>query len=248
MPYPILAYHNVAPMPRLALNRRLYLAPWRFALQMRTLAALGYRGVSLREGLPYLAGNKSGRIVILTFDDGYRDTLTHALPVLRRFGFSATCFLVAAELGRYNRWDTVHWEVRKALMNPGDVEHWLAAGMDIGSHTLNHPYLTRISGAEQLLEIERSKRMLEATFSRPIEHFCYPYGDFDADCVRAVRASGYVSAVTTKRGFASAPDDLHTLKRICVNGERGWLRFVLQITTGYENLRGAKVNREAAVY
>ncbi len=90
--YAILTYHQIdlAPPPPAAF-RSLYVAPDSFARQMRWLKRLGYRGLSMRDLMPYLRGEKVGKVVGLTFDDGYCNNLHHALPVLQDCGFTATC-------------------------------------------------------------------------------------------------------------------------------------------------------------
>ena len=98
--YAILTYHQIemAPPPP-ATFRSLYVAPASFARQMRWLKRLGYRGVSMGALMPYLRGEKVGKVVGLTFDDGYCNNLQHALPVLQELGFTATCYVMSQLLG-----------------------------------------------------------------------------------------------------------------------------------------------------
>ena len=94
-PIPILVYHQIsAAPPRGAPFRGLYVAPQSFARQMALLKLMGYRGLSMGALLPYLQGEKNGKVVGITFDDGYQNNLSHALPVLVRHGFSSTCYVV----------------------------------------------------------------------------------------------------------------------------------------------------------
>ena len=89
---PILMYHNIARAPRdLRVYRSLFVSPAAFARQMWLLRRFGYTGLSMSAAMPYLQGERSGRIAIITLDDGYVDNLDSALPVLQRYGFSATC-------------------------------------------------------------------------------------------------------------------------------------------------------------
>ena len=88
---PILTYHNVDVPRRGAPLQGLYVLPRRFRMQMRMLKWMGYRGLSMSGLLPYLRGEKRGKVVGITFDDGYLDNLVHALPVLLEYGFQATC-------------------------------------------------------------------------------------------------------------------------------------------------------------
>ena len=146
-PVPILTYHNIGTPPDGATHPGLYLALDKFRAQLALLARHGYRGVSMDEGLPFLRGERQGRVAIITFDDGYLDNLELALPALREHGFSATCYLVAEHIGGFNAWDSEKLRVRKPLMDLPRIRDWLAGGMKIGSHTLTHPHLTRIEPA-----------------------------------------------------------------------------------------------------
>nr|MDQ6882249.1 polysaccharide deacetylase family protein [Pseudomonadota bacterium] len=95
-PIPILTYHQVdRPPPRGVPYRGLVVAPDAFARQMALLRMLGYRGLSMTALEPYLRGDQAGKVVGITLDDGYVNNLEHALPVLRRHGFSATCYIVS---------------------------------------------------------------------------------------------------------------------------------------------------------
>src|SRR6185312_7285680 len=123
MATPILMYHNVAEVPD-ALHpdgRCLYVTPAAFAAQMGLLARLGWRGVSMSEAMPYLRGEKRGRIAAITFDDGYLDNLENAMPVLRRHGFSPTCYIVNGCIGKHNLWDTAKLGVKKPMMTVGQL-------------------------------------------------------------------------------------------------------------------------------
>jgi peptidoglycan/xylan/chitin deacetylase (PgdA/CDA1 family) len=223
---PILSYHNVAAAPAGAEHPGLYLRPAQFRWQMRVLKWLGYRGVSIAEGLPYLLGEKRGKVAILTFDDGYKDNLHNALPILREFGFTATCYLVADCIGAHNRWDSAKLGVEKPLMDLGEIRAWLDGGMHVGSHTLSHPHLPQLNSAEKRREIVESRAQLESLLSVPIEHLCYPYGEHDADCVAAAEQAGYRSAVTTTRGAVKKGDAMLSLRRGGNSGRKADWKFL----------------------
>src|SRR5450830_633760 len=103
---PILMYHQVdVEPPKGSPMRGLVVSPGTFAKHMWALHALGYRGLSMTGLEPHLRGEKQGRVFGITFDDGYANNLHRALPVLQRYGFSSTCYVVADLIGQYNRWD-----------------------------------------------------------------------------------------------------------------------------------------------
>jgi peptidoglycan/xylan/chitin deacetylase (PgdA/CDA1 family) len=234
---PILCYHNVATAPHDARFKLLYVSPDRFERQLWTLRRLGLRGVSTGEGIARLRNATARDCVVLTFDDGYADTFTTAAPLLRRYGFRATCYVVSGALGTYNRWDAEHLGENKPLMTREQLEQWLAADMEVGSHSLSHQRLHELPADAALYELTASRAALRDLLGVPIEHFAYPFGQFTAATVELVRRAGYTSAVTTLRGMARTGDDPLRLPRILVNGERGLWRFLLHLATPLERLR-----------
>ena len=234
---PILCYHNVAAAPSDARFKLLYVAPEKFERQLWTLRRLGLRGVSTSEGIARLRQGTARGCVVFTFDDGYADALTTAAPLLKRYGFQATCYVVSGAVGTYNRWDAEFLQERKPLMNREQLDQWLAAGMEVGSHSVSHQRLQEAPRNVALDEIAESRAALRHTLGVPIDHFAYPFGWVTADLVELVERAGYASAVTVLPGVARASDDPLRLPRVLVNGERGLWRFLLHVATPYERLR-----------
>lgn len=234
---PILMYHNLGTPPPGARLRSLYVRPQAFFRQMRLLRLLGYRGLSMGAAMPYLRGERQGRVAVITFDDGYADTLEHALPALQTQGFSATCYVVSDKIGQYNDWDADTLGVRKPLMDLDQLRVWQAAGMEIGAHSRSHPHLPDCSDAQLQDEVAGSKAALEHLLGVPITQFCYPYGDHDARVVAAARAAGFDAATTTRRGRARSGGDLLQLKRVLVGGHNWLYLFALKLESAYEDRR-----------
>jgi peptidoglycan/xylan/chitin deacetylase (PgdA/CDA1 family) len=234
---PILCYHNVAAAPGEAPFKLLYVSPDRFERQLWTLRRLGLRGVCIGEGMSRLRNSTSRGCVVLTFDDGYTDTLMTAAPLMRRYGFGATCYVVSGAVGTYNSWDAEYLGERKPLMGREQLDQWLAAGMEVGSHSLSHPRLRELPQDQAREEIAESRAALRNLLGVPIEHFAYPFGHFTAGIVELVRCAGYSSAVTVLPGVARSSDDPLRLPRILVDGERGLWKFLLHVATPYERLR-----------
>ena len=114
---PILMYHQVdAEPPKGSPMRGLVVEPATFARHMAALNALGYQGKSMGDLLPYLKGQKRGKVFGITFDDGYENNLRCALPVLKRFGFTSTCYIVANQVGKTNGWDKERGVLQVPLM------------------------------------------------------------------------------------------------------------------------------------
>jgi peptidoglycan/xylan/chitin deacetylase (PgdA/CDA1 family) len=233
---PILCYHNVALAPADARFKLLYIAPERFERQLWTLRRLGLRGVSTSEGMARQREATARGCVVLTFDDGYTDTLTSAAPLIKRYGFSATCYVVSDAIGTYNRWDAAHLQGTKSLMSHEQIEQWLACGMELGSHSCSHARLRELPKETARSEIAGSRVALHKRFGVPVEHFAYPFGQFNAETADLVRSAGYLSAVTVVPGVARPSDDRFRLPRILVNGQQGLWRLLMQLAAPYERL------------
>jgi peptidoglycan/xylan/chitin deacetylase (PgdA/CDA1 family) len=238
-PIPILMYHQIDTPPAKGTPMRgLTVSPTSFGRQMALLSALGYRGLSMRNLEPYLDGRQQGKVFGITFDDGYRNNLQHALPVLQRYRFTATCYGVSGLPGGANQWDAEIGVPQKPLMNDSDWQQWLAAGMDIGSHTRFHVDLTTLDDAAAKTEIYQSKTEFEQRLGTEIRHFCYPYGRFDERHQRMIQDAGYITATTTRRGRVTENDDPFALRRVLVAKSTDPLRFWIKVATAYEDRRG----------
>ncbi|MHA6763525.1 polysaccharide deacetylase family protein [Streptacidiphilus sp. PAMC 29251] len=214
--------------------------PERFAQQMAWLRRHGLRGVALDELLRAHAVGRGAGLVGLTFDDGYADLARHALPVLRRNGFTATAFVVAGRLGDHNVWDK---GPRKRLLNRDQVRRLADGGVEIGSHGLLHRSLPGLPAAELIQETRSSREQIEDIVGRRVSGFCYPYGAVDRRVVEAVRESGYTYATA----IAHSPlTGRWALPRSYV-GERdnGWRLRAKQVRHRMRGLR-ARSDEESA--
>jgi len=198
---PVLTYHHVGPRRPGARLKGLYLSPKLFSRQIGELAEAGFSTPRFDLILSGPSGDGARRQVFLTFDDAFLDVFEHALPRLQERRFSGVLFLVSDLLGKTNEWQQRAGDVVERLMDEGQVREWLAAGQEIGSHTRTHPRLTQLSPAAAAEEIGASKKSLEDRFGIPIEHFCYPYGDWNEPVRDRVAAAGYKTACTTQSGI-----------------------------------------------
>jgi len=206
---PILTYHKLGPRPARVRLKGLYVSESLFQRQLQELHKAGYSSGWL-EGA---AGPFVEDRIVVTFDDGYVNVLRHGLKPLAESGFRAVQFIVADLLGKTNQWDIAAGEAPEPMMDAAQVREWLAAGHEIGSHTLSHPYLTRISKREAAEEIKSSLKKLQDLFGRPIHHFCYPYGDWNEVTRDFVCEAGYKTACTTEPGVNSSANSPFALKR-----------------------------------
>ena len=247
---PILMYHQVDEAPAKGSPMRgLVVTPAGFSRQMAALNALGYQGKSMGDLLPYLNGQRGGKVFGITFDDGYQNNLRYALPILKKYGFTSTCYVVANLVGQSNSWDLPRGVKQVPLMDAKELQAWVDAGQEVGSHTLNHANLAELTAAEQAVEIEQSKVKLEALVSQKggVRHFCYPYGGLNKTAVEYVKAAGYLTATTTVRGRAVAgPSDALLLPRVLVSRTTTWMQLLLKCLSRYEDKRA--VNHPSDVY
>lgn len=235
-PIPILVYHQIAAAPpRGSPFRSLYVAPDAFARQMACLKLLGYTGLSMSALQPYLLGEKFGKVVGITFDDGYLNNLTHALPALSKQGFSSTCYAVSGLLGKTNVWDESLGIAQTPLMNEAQIRQWVAAGQEVGSHTRRHIDLTANDDEVCRVELALGKSELESIIGRSADHLCYPYGRYTARHTAMAGQLGFVSATTTQRSRCHAQTDLLQLPRVPVLRSTSLPVFWLKIATGYED-------------
>lgn len=238
MKIPILMYHQIDVPPKRGTSLRgLIVAPSSFARQMALLKWLGYRGLSMRDLEPYLAGEKQGKVVGITFDDGFQNNRQNALPILRKHGFTATCYAVSQAIGGTNSWDSGKGIEQKPLMTADDWRQWLQGGMEIGSHTRNHADLRKLDPAQAADEIAGSREDLQNQFGCEVRHFCYPYGWFSDAHKKLVEQAGYRTATTTHRGKVAVPADPYALNRIMVARATHLGLFAAKILTGYEDRR-----------
>ena len=234
-PIPILMYHSIAAMPKGTVMRSLHVPPKLFKLQMWLLKVFGFKGLSMGELQPYLVGEKQGKVVGITFDDGFKNNLVEALPILKKNGFSATCYIISQNIGGINHWDLGKGIDENPLMDENEIKEWIDSGMEIGSHTQNHVRLAEIDIETATKEITQSKFDLEKQFNCPVEHFCYPYGSYNNEIVAISKRAGYSTATTVSRGRAKSGDNLFTLPRIPITHRTFVHLFLMKILSKYED-------------
>jgi peptidoglycan/xylan/chitin deacetylase (PgdA/CDA1 family) len=239
-PVPILTFHQIAPAPdKGTAFRSLSVAPVLFERQMSFLRTLGYQGLSMTALQPYLRGERTGKVIGITFDDGYLNNLTHALPVLQQFGFSSTCYCLSAMLGQANSWDRHNGVPPSELMSAAHLRQWLAGGQEVGAHTRHHVRLTDVDAQTAQVEIALCKTELEQCTSAPVDHFCYPYGQYTPEHVLMVGQAGYVSATTTQRSRCHAGDSVLELPRVPVLRRTSRPLLWWKLVSHYEDKRRA---------
>lgn len=233
---PILVYHQIDEAPaKGAPFRGLYVSPAAFARQMALLKLLGYQGLSMTDLQPYLTGEKTGKVVGITFDDGYLNNLSHALPVLQKNGFTSTCYVVDGLLGQTNVWDKKIGILQTPLMTAEQLQQWVAGAQEVGAHTTHHIDLNEADDATARAEIVQSKPRLEQLIGQAVRHFCYPFGKFSKQHIAMVNEANYETATTTVRGRVQVGVSLLELPRVPVLRSTSLPVFWLKVATKYED-------------
>jgi len=211
---PILLYHTISDGVQGELQRYA-IPPAQFEEQLRYLAEHGYRSVTLDEWQSASRRGRSlpGRAVMLTFDDGYRDFLTAAWPLLRAYGFTALVFVVAARAGETNVWDSL-WEQELPLLNWDEIRELAADGVQFGSHTMTHPRLTALSTEQLTQELMQARLVVERELDTSVTAIAYPWGAYDATVCKMAWACGYEYGMTIRTGHVSGQEPLLELPRI----------------------------------
>jgi peptidoglycan/xylan/chitin deacetylase (PgdA/CDA1 family) len=219
-PIPILTYHQLDVLPpALPEHAPFVVTPSAFARQMKLFHTLGYRGLSMSQLEPYLKGEAFGKVFGITLDDGYLNTLQHALPVLTKFGFTSTCYVVSSELGGSNIWDQPAGMRPQPLMDERELAQWLAHGQEIGGHTRNHVNLLKCDEETAFNEISGCRHDLQQRLGISVSHFCYPFGQFAHSHVDMVMSCGYRTATTQIGARSRHTDHLFMLPRVSFNAQ-----------------------------
>ena len=228
---PVLMYHKVSPDPKSG-GLGMRVTPARVNLQMQYLAKNGYHTVKLIELADFIKADKTlpPKSIVITFDDGYLDNYKYAFPILKKYGFTATVFVVADYIGKTNDFDAAkELQPVNQLLGWNEINQLSDYGITIGAHTLNHVSLTDITLPEARYEIENCKLVLEKQLGTSIEAFAYPYGHYNNQLEEIVKESGYTIAVTTKQGWATPESDPYAIKRIRIRGDYNLRKFINEL-------------------
>ena len=211
---PILAYPRIYPD---GLNTDI------FEQQLQYLKDCGYYNASWedwqsakRDKIPL-----PGKAVLLTFDGGYLDFFNYAFPLLKRFDFTATVFLVAESIGKTNSWEKADSE-EVQLMGWPEIWQLRDAGIEIGSTSATYQPLTNLSPTEIVREGAKSRAILERGLGKSVKCFAYPYGSVDKIVEHLVGAIGYNYGVSYESKFSDFKDSLLSLPRMQITAENFW--------------------------
>jgi peptidoglycan/xylan/chitin deacetylase (PgdA/CDA1 family) len=201
---PILIYHSVRPYidsdsPAV---RRYIATPDTLEKELAYLKENGYASVSFDDLASRLTRGTElpAKPVIISFDDNWQSQYVYAVPLLKKYGFTATFYIWVAVVGM------------KHHMSWDEVMEISAAGMQIGCHTMTHPFLTRVKDDQALKrEIAGARQRIEAEIGKPVTSIAYPFGQYDQRVVAAVREAGFTTARSTWPGVVHSTEGLYSL-------------------------------------
>jgi len=175
---------------------------------MQCLANHGFHVISLHQAVIAIKahGGLPSRPVVLTFDDGYADFFTAAIPIMQSHGFTATDFVISGRMGQWS------------FMTPSQVVAADSMGFTIGAHTVDHVALAAQSASRAKWEIRTSKSTLESLLAHPVLDFAYPYGSYNGYDMAQAQSAGFETAVSTLYGTVHSSGQLFYLSRMRVGG------------------------------
>lgn len=203
-------YHHIADPPpgADAIRRDLSVSPQAFEAQLRYLVEAGYQPITLGDLIYHLSLGTPlpEKPVILTFDDGYEDHYTNAYPLLKKYGFVGTFFIITEPVD----------SGRAGYMTWAQIEIMSTAGMEIGSHSYTHLDLRGQSVDYIIWQAVGSKEAIEARLQQPVRFFSYPSGRYDEQVINVLRSANFWGAVTTEAGLEQSSRRTFALRRIRV--------------------------------
>lgn len=209
---PILAYHFTgAPIDEQ--DAPLTVATDAFERQVRYLIESDFRIIGLHQLQEAFFSRRAARSAVITFDDGRDCVFREAFPVLKKYGATATVFLISSRIGN------------PMFLSRDQISEMADHGISFGSHTVSHRRLSLLTTAEKRIELEHSRSELQHLLQRVVEFLAYPYGDFDAETQRLAVSAGYRGALSSRTGLAEAASDPFALPRVGIRRHDDVNRF-----------------------
>jgi peptidoglycan/xylan/chitin deacetylase (PgdA/CDA1 family) len=208
---PVMNYHSVNIDP----GNVVVISPAKLEEQMQYLADNSYHVLTLQQFIDIWEGKAEAppKSVLLTFDDGYTDNYTEAMPILKKFNFPATLFM------------TPGWVGQDGYLNWEQVEEMRSNGWDIQPHGMSHTSLPKLNKEEQLYEITEARKLIEEKFNTKANVFCYPYGHYNKTTLSILKEHEFLFGFTIEQGRADPTQSPYELRRLFVNGEEDLKMF-----------------------
>lgn len=208
---PILTYHSIDSSRSV-----ISLGADQFERHMAFLAASGFTVVPLSRVLKLKNSREDfpDKSLAITFDDGFKNFFDAALPVLRKYGFPATVFLITGRCGKDNYWPgQLRGIPRLEMLDWKDIEEAANQGVEFGAHTVTHPNLTHLSKEQYADEILESKAIIKERVGEDVKYFAYPYGVFSHEIHHFV-GENFEGACSVEMDFVTKRSDSFLLPRV----------------------------------
>ncbi len=231
---PILMYHQVSNVVHP--NFREYTVTTEmFTSQMRILKRLGFNPITFNQLFSYKRGTGilPRKPIIITFDDVLVDAVECTVPILEEFGFKAVFYVPTDYVGRKSSWMIPDVDVEFPLVDWVEIRELISKGFEIGSHSITHPHLDKISSKDCYRELEGSRKKLEQKLGVEIRHMAYPFGEFDESVRELANNAGYYTACAGESYIANSNSHLLSLPRQNVGMSDNMVEFLLKIHFGY---------------
>jgi peptidoglycan/xylan/chitin deacetylase (PgdA/CDA1 family) len=218
---PILIYHSISHDATTKF-KQFVVSPTLFAKHMAYLHQHEYTPITVSQFIYTRTREGSAlpeRPVVLTFDDGFADFFTEALPVLQHYGFTATLYIATAFVNGTSRWMQHEGEGTRLMLTWDQLVKITKCGIECGAHSHCHHQLDILPLAIAREEIAQCKRLLEYHLGQKVLSFAYPHGYHSAAIQRLVREAGYTSACAVKYAMSSETTDPFALARLFVNAD-----------------------------
>jgi len=229
---PVLFYHKIGYPPPEAKLVNLYVTPENFYKQLKYLKLRGFRTINcetyfkIRRNLM----NPPYKPILITFDDGFKNNYTYAFPILKKFGFIATIFIVVGDIGKKVRWEESEEDLPEEILSWEEIKEMHRYGIDFQSHGFTHRHLDALPVEEVEEEIKNSKRILEENLEKKIEFFAYPYGSYNEKVKEILKKHGFKAGFTTRKGKER---DLYEIRRVGIKYKHKLWKFIRYVEWKY---------------
>lgn len=196
MKTPILVYHKVDEKFEFGITR---VTPRQFEKHIKFLCENGYKSLTVSESRDLKSENE--KFICITFDDGYKNVFDFAFPILKKYAFKATVFVISNFVGKYNDWD-FGFGIKFKHLNWDELKILSENGWEIGSHSANHICLTLLDDEEIKYELEASKYEIEKNLRINVKSFAPPFSRYDAKIVKLALDCGYEGIYPLTNGIA----------------------------------------------
>lgn len=214
---PVLMYHSVG----FDKNNPLVITPEKLEEQFKYLKANNYYTITLDNLYSYFINGIQipEKSVVLTFDDGYKNNYTELFPLLKKYNFTATIFMITSCIDNSANY-----------LTSAELKEMSCYGIDIESHTVNHEHLKTLTKGAQLDTLIQSKTFLEKLLNKKINYIAYPYGEYNNDTLICAEQAGYKLALTTDGRWAMKKNGILSLDRVYISSFFSLDIFIDRIT------------------